>query len=265
MKKLFIISDQHGFYIETIKALCEAGYNENDPSHLLVCLGDFTDRGPDCLLMYQYLYRLTKENKAIVLAGNHTKFFIDFLEGSVSPFNYLHNGLNETIADFWHRTNPFEFWCMMDEQCDMTQENYAKWTNICKDDINREYPELSPWLKSLPRYYETEKYIFVHASIDTNAEDWHKPHCFKHSLIDWDALDFDDGSFFGKEIKNTDKTIVIGHFGTCDLREMYGLDFDESPNEILTREDGRVIAIDATTVLSRKVNVLVLEDNLLEG
>mgnify|MGYP007056177662 CR=1 FL=1 len=56
---------------------------------------------------------------------------------------------------------------------------------------------------------------------------------------------------------------MIGHFGTSHLREIYGLDFDKDPNEILKRDDGKVIAIDGTTVLSHKVNVLVVEDELL--
>ena len=72
-----------------------------------------------------------------------------------------------------------------------------------------------------------------------------------------------EGSFFEKEKINTFNTVVIGHFGTATLRKMYGY----SPNrnlkgsfDILKRKDGRVIAIDATTNLSKKINVLVLED-----
>ena len=129
---LFVFSDPHAFYNETITALKKAGYNEANPHHKLVCLGDFTDRGEQSLGMYEYLHRLSIENKAIVLPGNHTKFFIDFLEGSYSPFNYLHNGLNETIADFWQRTAPFESWCLLEGQCEMNQENYARWVDMSK-------------------------------------------------------------------------------------------------------------------------------------
>lgn len=259
---LFIFSDPHGFYDITIKYLNEAGYDETNPHHKLICLGDFTDRGSQSLELYKYLYRLTQEDKAIVLAGNHTKFFIDLLEGSYSPFNYLHNGLNETIADFWHRTAPFESWCLLEGQCEMTQGNYAKWVNICRKDINEEYPELLPWLKSLPRYFETKNYIMVHGAIDTKVSDWHNPHCYRGNLIDWDALDFNDGSFFGEDINNTDKTIIIGHFSTKELRKRYNY----SPNrnlkgeyDILYRRDKKIIAIDAATVLSKKINVLKIE------
>ena len=146
-KKMFIISDVHGYYDEMIKALEEAGYDENNSEHKLICLGDLTDRGAQSLAVYEYLKRLSDEDKAIVLPGNHSLFLIQFLQGSYSPFNYLHNGLNETIADFWHRTAPFESWCMLEGNCEMNQINYAKWVDICRKDINEEYPELLPWLK----------------------------------------------------------------------------------------------------------------------
>jgi serine/threonine protein phosphatase 1 len=262
-KTLYFISDMHGNYDATIKALKDSKYDENNPNHLLIVLGDFTDRGTQSLALYKYLYRLTKENKAIVIAGNHTLFFIKFLRGSVSPFNYINNGLRETIADFWHRTAPFESWCLLEGGCDMTQESYVKWAEICRNDINEEYPELLPWLESLPRYFESKHYIGVHGAIDTKVDDWHHPHCLLYNFRDWDALDFNDGSFFGEAIKNTDKTVVIGHFATAHLREMYGLDFEKDPNEILYRDDGRVIAIDTCTIRSNRVNVLAIEDELL--
>lgn len=267
MKKLFVVSDVHGHYHEMIDALEQAGFDEDNENHLLVCLGDFTDRGPSVLATCEYLYALTKINRAVVLLGNHGLFLIEFLEGSVNPFNYLHNGLNETIADFWHRTAPFESWCGLDKGCEMTQETYAKWAKMCREDINDEYPWLLPWLKSLPRYFESEHYIGVHGAIDTKVEDWHKPHCYKGRLVDWDALDFNDGSFFGEEINNADKNVIIGHFGTRFLREMHPMlvtnDHGEG-DDILFRDDGRVIAIDATTAASHKVHVLIVEDDLME-
>lgn len=263
-KKMFVCSDIHGYYQKMKQALDDAGFDETNKNHLLVVVGDIFDRGSESLAVYEYLKRLTDEGKAIVTRGNHDKFFIDFLQGSVSPFNYLHNGTNETIADFWHRTAPFESWCALEGNCDLNQINYVKWVDICSKDIKEEYPELLSWLKSLPRYFETKNYIMTHGAIDTKVADWHYPHCFRYDLIDWDALDFNDGSFFGESIGNTDKTIIIGHFGTKFLREMYNYPIEkEHENDILIRDDNRIIAIDATTAASGKVNILVLEDELL--
>lgn len=259
--KLFFVSDIHSHYDKTIEALKKAKYDENNPNHLLIVVGDIFDRYTQTIEVYKWLLRLTRENKAIVLSGNHHKFLIDFLKGSISPFNYIHNGLRETIADFWHRSLPFESWCMFEENCDMTQETYAKWVNICGKDINEEYPELLSWLESMPRYFESKSIIATHGALDLNVPDWHYPHCYRYTLRDWDALDFNDGSFLG--VKNTTgKKIIIGHYDTGSLRKMYGIG-DSDDHSILITDDNKVF-IDGCVVLTKKVNVYVVEDELLE-
>ena len=257
-KKIFAVSDIHGNYPALINALEEAGFDENNDSHLLVVLGDHFDRGEYSLEVYEYLKKLTDNKRAITIMGNHDLMFIDYLSGkTLDPFNYYRNGERETFADFWHRTAPFESWWQMeavhypDQQ--PTNADFA------------EYPELLNWLENQPYYFETKNYIFTHGAIDTYVEDWHNPHCYRYNYTDWKALTWDDGSFFGKSIKNTDKTVVIGHFGTDHLRNMYGLKKDNKEDfSILERKDGRVIALDSTSILSNKINVLVVEDELLD-
>lgn len=306
-KTIFAVSDIHGEYKALLETLEKAGFDENNPNHLLISIGDAFDRGDSSLSVYQYLKRLSDNGMAIVLKGNHTSFFTGYLDGTiVSPFNYMNNGTNETMADFLHQTAPFESWCLLDKDINVpTIGDFANWLSYARQEINEEYPELLEWLKTRPYYYETKNYIFTHGGIDTNAEDWHKPHCERYHFVDWEALMWDDGSFFGKELNNTDKTVVIGHFGTARLREMYGYltpgtlvetfpkgkreytdeviyagnevirevveniddendglirysNFDEY--EILDREDGRVVAIDGTSNFTKRVNVLVLEN-----
>lgn len=256
-KKVFVISDIHGFYTELRDCLDKAGYDENNDNHVLVVLGDLFDRGRESTLVYEYLKRLSDEGKAMVLKGNHDQMFIDYLDGTrVTPFNYIYNGTDETFADFLHETAPFESWSLLTNN-EATWKSFAMWLEIARKEINQEYPELLKWLKSRPYYCETENYIMTHGAIDTEAEDWHEPN------VPWKKLIWDNGSFFGKKITNTNKTVVIGHFGSSHLRELYGLDFDKDPCEILKRDDGRIIAIDGTTILTHKINVLVIEDELL--
>lgn len=265
-KTLFFVSDIHGEYTVLRDGLEEAGYDEDNPNHLLVVLGDIFDRGDESKSVYLYLKRLTDEKKAIVISGNHNKFFIDYLDGTnLSPFNYMRNGVRDTFADFLDRTAPFESWCFLEAGIEYpTNENFATWLKGARDEINKEYPDLLPWLKSLPHYVETKNYIGVHGAIDTMVEDWHYPHCERYNLVDWDALDFDDGSFFGSSIQNTDKTIIIGHFSTWHLRNIYGLaDInDEEDYSILKRDDGKVIAIDGTINYTKKLNVFKVEDEI---
>ena len=260
-KTLFVISDVHGFYREMMESLTNAGFDPSNENHLLITLGDCFDRGPDSLSIYSYLKNLSDKGKAIVLKGNHTLMFEQYLDGTtLSPFNYLRNGTKETFADFLGRTAPFESWCVINKKhSEATMGDFAEWLMQSVDEINKEYPELLPWLKSRPYFYETENYIFTHGAIDTIVADWHYPNCYKYDYENWEALMWDDGSFFGKSIPNTNKTVVIGHFGTDELRQKYNIVENGDPYGILKRWDNRVIAIDTTTVLSHRVNVLKIE------
>lgn len=257
-KKIYFCSDIHGYYSEFISSLKEAGYDENNENNLLVVLGDINDRGKEFLKVYEYLKRLTDEGKAIVTSGNHHGFLIDFLEDKSGMFNYKYNGTDETIADLWHRTKPFESWLVLDneEKYEFIEDAFARWQRICSKEINEEYPELLPWLKSLPRYFESKHYIGCHASLDLSAEDWRKP------SKDWNWLEFDDGSFICHK-NNTGKTVVCGHFYTNHLRKMWQVDTcDENDTSILKTSDNMVF-IDGCVPLTHKVNIFIVEDELL--
>lgn len=123
-------------------------------------------------------------------------------------------------------------------------------------DINKEYPELLPWIKSLPYYYETDNYIFTHGMIDGQCFDWHNPN------ISWYECTWAKPEDFNNSIVNTDKKVVVGHINCGLLRSLYG--YDENDNSIFERPDGKVIGLDTCTVLTHKVNVLVLEDEIIE-
>ena len=267
-KTIYAVSDIHGDYLALMQGLKDAGFDENNPSHLLISLGDAFDRGLESYKVHEYLHRLKEKGKAIIIKVNHTNFFIDYLNGSsLSTFNYINNGTNTTLASFLgeNTTNPFLKWFQVknnDNNIYPTGTDFLEWLVITREKINKAYPTLLKEMEDLPYYYETKNYIFTHGAIDTLSPDWRKPHIAFRNLLDWDALTFDDGSFFGKEINNTNKTIVIGHFGTRHLRKMYNLGSCED-DSILVRNDGKVIAIDTTTILSHKVNVLVIKDEEL--
>lgn len=271
-KKLFVCSDLHGFYEETLKALKDAGYDENNDEHLLIVLGDLFDRGENSVQIYEWLFRLQKEGKAIILRGNHEPFLEEYLNGTcLTPFNWLNNGTKETLDDFSHRTASFESWCAIDKQCEMSGDSFVEWLKETRKQINEEYPELISWLENRPNYYETQNYIFTHASIDTMAPDWHIPKKSHYHFYGWDACHWDDGSFLKQPVLNTNgKVVVVGHFGTRELRKKYGLNIEgedqDSPLYICGKNNKlEKIFIDGCTVLSHKVNVIVLEDELIEG
>lgn len=256
-RNIYATSDIHGHYKALIEAVSSTGFNPINGDDLLVVCGDMFDRGGESLAVYEYLKELWDNKRAVIIKGNHEQMFIDYLEGkNISPFNYIRNGLDKTFAEFLHCTKPFETWCLFKNIENPTYGNFAEWVTEVKEEINEEYPELLPWLKSLPYYFETEDYIFTHGAIDTEAEDWKNPMIERCGKTGWEALTWDDGSFFGKDINNIDKSVVIGHFGTNHLREMYGI-VDNSLGDnynILCRSDGKVIALDSTVVVSGRLN-----------
>lgn len=262
-KKIFAISDPHGFYNETMAALSAAGWDENNIDHLLIVVGDMFDRGPDSDMLYTKLRDLTLAGKAIVLAGNHEPFLIEWLSGPVSMFNFMYNGLTSTLDSFLGRTRAFLSWVIIDRGLNektLTEGEWNtlwyEWSEITRQEIKDMYPDLLEWLNNLPDYFETANHIFTHGSIQTYG-DWKNP------AKGWNWQHWDKGDFFGENIISTDKTVIVGHFGTGDIREKYGLG-SKDDYSILKREDGRVIMIDGCTVLTRNVNVLILEDDLLE-
>ena len=287
MKKIYVVSDIHGHYNETIRDLNSYGYNSEDNDSVLIVCGDLFDRGSQSTEIYDWLRDLTRIGRAIVLRGNHDDFLLDMLEGKNCYFNFVHNGLDKTIDSLIGQEDS---WYVFNKICsnapDKAKRIYGKrvepilgdtfavplevrfeiYQEYVVDTIKKKHRKLYKWLSDLPYYYETENYIFTHAAIDGRCQDWKNPTYSKYpEWSPWKWLTWDDGSFYKERVLNTDKTIVVGHFGTDDIRYKYNIPIDDDLEyKILYSEDGRKIYIDTCTVLTKRVNVLVIDDNLLE-
>ena len=73
MKKLFVVSDIHGHYTELKAALDRAGFDRNDPAHLLICCGDYFDRGSENAQVLWFAWRIpgTGEPGGLPSMGSH--------------------------------------------------------------------------------------------------------------------------------------------------------------------------------------------------
>ena len=61
MYKYFLFSDIHGRNLTELKdKLFEVGFDENNPNHILVSLGDLFDRGNDSYNLLKYINMLLK-------------------------------------------------------------------------------------------------------------------------------------------------------------------------------------------------------------
>lgn len=267
LNKYFIFSDVHGEYDALLNALNEAGYDRNNPTHKLVSLGDNFDRGKQSRDIFLFL-----GNKgAICVKGNHDLFLQEYLEkgmdGEFVLFNILHNGLEETIKSFSN---------LIDRAYINVQE-----LELARKNINNQYSSLLKWLQEMPLYYETEHCIFTHAGINPNLSNWKET---DEHFMTWDIENSCNPCL------NTKKVVFIGHHHAYRVKQQAKekgfnvTDIEKDKPELYFPEDGtshkilsfgnkdehspyiggNKIAIDGCTNLTKKVNVVVIEDYPLQ-
>ena len=252
--KLFVFSDPHGEGEALEAALREAGFERGNPQHIPLCAGDMFDRGAYSRELFEFMMR----NKGIWVKGNHEEMLEEALEkgldGEFVFFNMLHNGLDKTIESFGC--------CDLEGMVSVEKMELA---------INRARTysfngkKVLDVLKSLPLYYETKNYIFVHAGLDPYKEDWR--------LTDKDTMLWDI-HFSHRPIEYTHKTVVIGHHHAFRVRaqgeeegyrsQPLGVPYVGNTDEHAPVRFGNKIAIDPCSNITHKINVLVIEDELLE-
>ena len=97
-RTLFVVSDIHGHYTLLKNALDKAGFDKEDPNHLLVCCGDYFDRGSENVAVLKFFERL---KHCVLLRGNHEDMLLKLLyTGKVLPHHYI-NGTMQTMTDFF--------------------------------------------------------------------------------------------------------------------------------------------------------------------
>ena len=263
--KNFICTDTHSFFNETKRALEEAGFEYDNPSHILYILGDMLDRGPSSRELLDYVLGLPK-NRFYYIIGNHDDLFKDLLkelkERRGISLHHISNGTVQTVAQFTGLTE-------VDLQ--LGYYNYEK--DIVKNKYIRKYIQL---LKNRSfDYLETEKYIFVHGWIPNHSNKIvaHRSDNAKHKYREdwrdstkdeWKSARWDNGMNCWKQgVVEPDKTIVCGHWnsswGNYRLHHEGSGEF-ENDAVFTPFVDKGIIALDGCTAHSGKVNVLVLNE-----
>lgn len=249
MKKLFCISDIHGFYDEMKDALDEAGFDPNNTDHWLISCGDEWDRGPEPLKVMKYLYNLPRK---VLIQGNHIELFEDLC---CRGFAYSHDKSNGTVDTVRKIGYGADFY----EKCDYALKRTKDYRDI------------------LVNYFETKNYIFVHSWIPVINQDGLPAHYTKNRKFEWNAdwrnagqkewLEAMWGNPFDMArcgLNKTGKIIVFGHWhcsagwAKTDGCSEFGDDAKFDPYY----GDG-FIAIDACTAYSGKCNVIVIEEEFL--
>lgn len=218
---LYVISDVHGEY-EMFQTLLK---DYEDTYQQLVLIGDLLDRGArskECLLLGK---KLVEEKKAIYLKGNHEDIFLRFLDDPEDRCpNYILNGGGETIESLLHRGAIAEY--------SPTEISMM---------IKSRYKELICFLRKLPLYYEWRDYLFVHAGINLEKNNWKET--IERDFL-WIRKEFHEGK------NQTDKTIVFGHTPTMLL-------FNDPTTTKLWQKD-RKIGIDGGGVYGGSIHGVIL-------
>ncbi len=266
--KYFVVSDVHGFYSILKKTLDEKGFDENNPNHKLIICGDIMDRGSESLQMQSYIMHLINLDKVILIRGNHEDLMLDFLNNfceykdSLLYAHHYSNGTVETAFKLSKRD-----WLKNYEYLDNPED-------FIRDVRNSAFVKYI--IPKTVDYFETEHYVFTHgfipykettrkllnglyAEVVEYDENWRNA-----SKEQWQSARWENGQQLAVEycVNVPNKTIVCGHFicsyghseyekqGTC-----YG------DNDIVSPFYAKgLIAIDACTAYSGKMNCLIIED-----
>ena len=249
-KKLFVCSDMHSFYTLFKEALDKAGFESGNDEHLLVICGDAFDRGDESQQMLDYI--LSVPNKVLV-KGNHEYLFEEMCDRGYPMSHDWHNGTAKTIMDLAP-----------------TSKNWDGAIPIAKEKVK-------PYFDSLVNYFETEHYIFVHSWIPVlSKSNYRKNGCDKEYNPNWreaHASEWNNATWGNPfnlaqdGLNQTGKIIVHGHYHNS-LGWVYKIhgalsEFGEDAKFDICEHEN-CIGLDACTAYSGKVNILVIEDELLE-
>lgn len=239
-KKLFIVSDIHGHCTLLKEALAKAGFDKENPEHVLICCGDYFDRGNENLDVLKFFERLKHK---VLLRGNHEDLLLKLLQtGKVLPHNYI-NGTMQTLSDFFgkYSIDP------VDDTIDFSGKT-------------RMVDRICDYIDETVNYFETENYVFVHGWFPDKATTSEQR--ANASNTDWEQARWVRWTEqYNGERPLGDKTLICGHVPT-----FYANKFD--PNRGKDNCDifygNGLIVIDAGTFDTKKINVLVLEDHFME-
>ena len=247
--RYYVTSDTHGFYTQLMAALQEAGYFEDKLPHKLLILGDLFDRGKEALKMQEFILNQMKNDSVILIKGNHEDLYKELvtIDNGVPYEHHISNGTYDTALQ-------------------LTGLDAGTALKKCHalTVAGTDTPYFKEIIPAMLNYYETEHYVFTHGWIPCIADrkgyspitNWREA-----SEQEWLNSRWYNG-MDAAWTETEDKTIVCGHWHTSYGHSRYegnGSEFDEDA-DFSPYYGPRVIAVDACTAQSGKVNCIVIED-----
>lgn len=255
--RYYVTADVHGYFSKLKTALTEAGFYEDKEPHKLIVCGDLYDRGSEAYELQNFILDLIAKDQVILIKGNHEDLALELLHewyqgGYLQSFHHS-NGTIDTICQL-----TFTDICDLNDNADRVGEAFSQ------------NPYIKTVIPAMLDYYETEHYIFTHGwipckQIITGA--YVKEYAF---IEDWRNAGSDDWNearrLNGMEAAHSGavekgKTIVCGHWHCSFGHSRYEGDGGEFDNANFMPYYGNgIIALDACTPVSQRVNCIVIED-----
>lgn len=238
--KYFVCSDIHGFYDEWQKALREKGFDLNNPNHKLIICGDLFDRGDKPKQIIDYI--LNNKSKIILIRGNHEDLMQEMIYRNKYSVIDVINGTIRTVISLCPKWK-------------VTQFDLRK---IAKE------TRLQEVLDMCTNYFETQKYVFVHAWIPITSNYTYDKNWRNADPKIWEeARWLNPVDMFKYKIYEPNKIIVCGHVHCSELwheaypnkYEQFGKHANFEP--FITKN---MIALDSFPAYTHKINVVVLNE-----
>lgn len=256
--KYYVTADIHGYFSELKEALIEKGFFTDTNPHKLIICGDLYDRGKEARALQDFILDLLSKDQVILIRGNHEDLALELLHNwHLKSYNRYYHHTNGTIDTIYQLTG------------NSTAITPSDWEKVGQDFMHNPY--IQSIIPAMVDYYETEHYIFTHGWIpctpinsSTYVKDYIPFESWRNANSDaWDKARWLNGmeaAHAGVIVKG--KTIVCGHwhssFGHANY-ENNGGEFDNNPDFSPYYGNG-IIALDACTPFSHKVNCIVIED-----
>lgn len=260
MKCYFCVSDVHSFFKELMTALDNAGFEKDNPEHILCVLGDLFDRGDETVQCFEFIKELNSQNRLIYIRGNHEdllNYCVNEIHAGIVPsWHHFANGTVKTICQFCGQSERIVY--------DSTRVVYdSTW----RDEICETMQPILDFIdENCVDYAEIGDYILTHAWVPTYnyLEDFRDA-----DKSDWEQARWSNGMEMWKNPKNRieGKTVMVGHWhcswGWSHIRQerkewpqKNRKDWQKSFEPFV--DDG-IVAIDACCAYSGKINVVILE------
>lgn len=248
--KYYIASDIHGYYNEFHSALQSAGYFDDPAPHKLIILGDLFDRGTQAKELQDFIVALMEKDAVILIRGNHEDLFEELVTSDQGlPYSHhLGNGTYDTALQL--------------TGYDLAM---ARIRNYDFAEAAKKTPFYTRIIPAMLPYLETPNYIFTHAWIpcirERNGSYSHYGTWREASADEWSSARWINGIDAAQQASD-DKIVVCGHWHTSYGHSKYEAkcsEFGEDADFTPYYGPG-IIAVDACTAHSKKVNVIVVED-----